>query len=156
MKQRDDTREQIKKARNGEKVVLSAKYKKLRNQVNCKIRKECILHNEKRVEKANSEGEIWKIVNEVVKPKKVIEWSIKKEDDSTTLTPLKWQTSSINSSLKNLRILKLTLTSVVYFDQLSGACSTRKLVETFFSAVFRPFLFISDLFSDFTAEINKK
>ena len=33
------------------------------------------------------------------------------------------------------------LMSVVYFDQLSGACSTRKLVETFFSAVFRPFLF---------------
>ena len=28
----------------------------------------------------------------------------------------------------------------MYFDQLSGACSTRKLVETFFSAVFRPFL----------------
>ena len=31
--------------------------------------------------------------------------------------------------------------SVVYFDQLSGDCSTRKLVETFFSAVFWPFLF---------------
>ena len=30
---------------------------------------------------------------------------------------------------------------VVYFDQLSGACCTRKLVETFFSDVFRPFLF---------------
>ena len=26
---------------------------------------------------------------------------------------------------------------VVYFNQLSGACSTLKLVETFFSAVFR-------------------
>ena len=49
---------------------------------------------------------------------------------------------------------------VVYFDQLSGAESTRKLVETFFSAVFRPFLFFfvdfRPFFSDFTAEINKK
>ena len=36
--------------------------------------------------------------------------------------------------------------SVVYFDQLSGACSTRKLVETCFSTFFvhfRPFLVIS-------------
>ena len=35
---------------------------------------------------------------------------------------------------------------VVYFDQLSGACSTRKLLETFFSAIFWPLLFISKLF----------
>ena len=35
---------------------------------------------------------------------------------------------------------------VVYFDQLSGAACTRKLVETFFKAVFQPFLFISKLF----------
>ena len=31
---------------------------------------------------------------------------------------------------------------VVYFDQLLGACSTRKLVETFFSAVFRHTCFL--------------
>ena len=35
---------------------------------------------------------------------------------------------------------------VVYFDQLLGAARTQKLVETFFSAVFQPFLFISKLF----------
>ena len=35
---------------------------------------------------------------------------------------------------------------VVYFDQLLGAAHTQKLVETFFLAVFQPFLFISKLF----------
>ena len=34
---------------------------------------------------------------------------------------------------------------VVYFDQLSGAARTRKLVETLFSR-FQPFLLISNLF----------
>ena len=60
-----------------------AKYKKLRNQVNCKIRKETIQHNENRVAKANNELEVWKIVNEVVKLKQENEWSLK-EDDLTT------------------------------------------------------------------------
>ena len=36
--------------------------------------------------------------------------------------------------------------SVVYFDQLLGAARTQKLVETFYSAVIQPFLFISKLF----------
>ena len=36
--------------------------------------------------------------------------------------------------------------TVVYFDQLLGAVRTQKLVETFFSAVFQPFLLISKLF----------
>ena len=34
----------------------------------------------------------------------------------------------------------------MYFGQLLGAAQTQKLVETFFSAVFHPFLFISYLF----------
>ena len=37
-------------------------------------------------------------------------------------------------------------TGIVYFDQFLGAGRTQKLVETFFSAVFQPFLFISKLF----------
>ena len=45
---------------------------------------------------------------------------------------------------------------VVYFYQLLGTACTQKLVKTFFSAVFQPFLIISHLFSDFTAEIKKK
>ena len=44
---------------------------------------------------------------------------------------------------------KWKIPHVVYFDQLSGAACTRKLVKTFFSAVFQPFLFISKLFQWF-------
>ena len=84
MKQRDEVRGRIHKASHGEKALLSTKYKKLRNLVNCRIRKETILHNEQRVNKANSEGEVWKVVNEVIKPKKENEWSIKKDDNTIT------------------------------------------------------------------------
>ena len=49
MKNRDDTRAQIKSASPSEKLILLAKYKKLRNLINCRIRKETIAHNEKRV-----------------------------------------------------------------------------------------------------------
>ena len=38
---------------------------------------------------------------------------------------------------------------VVYFDQHLGAARTQKLVETFFSAIFQPFLFILKLFQWF-------
>ena len=46
---------------------------------------------------------------------------------------------------KNLSVV----TTVVYFDQLLGAELTQKLVKTFFSAVFQPFMFISNLFQWF-------
>ena len=58
MCQRDSTRANVKKAKGNEKVILSLKYKKLRNLVNQKIRKETISHNENRVKNANNEGEI--------------------------------------------------------------------------------------------------
>ena len=45
---------------------------------------------------------------------------------------------------------------VVYFDQLLGAARTLKLVEILYFSRFQPFLFISNIFSDFTPEINKK
>ena len=50
-----------------------------------------------------------------------------------------------SASLKNHEFGKL-LSNVVYFDQLLGAARTQKLVETFCSAIFQPFLFISKLF----------
>ena len=46
------------------------------------------------------------------------------------LVPLTVQTAVYFTSVK---------VTVVYFDQLLGACSTQKLVETFFSAVFCTF-----------------
>ena len=51
-------------------------------------------------------------------------------------------------------------TYLLYFDQLSGDARTRKLVETFFSAVFQPFLFIKSTKKDWNqtkyAENRKK
>ena len=66
MKQRDDTREKIKSASNNGKVILLAKYKKLRNLVNYKIRQESKIHTEKRIENANSDAELWRIASEVI------------------------------------------------------------------------------------------
>ena len=48
-----------------------------------------------------------------------------------------------------------TALSVVSFDQLLGACTNQRLVKLLFSAVFNLFLLILNIFSDFTAEINK-
>ena len=56
MKNRDDTRAQIKKASSSEKLILLAKNKKLRNLINCGIRKETIAQNEKRVQSAKSDS----------------------------------------------------------------------------------------------------
>ena len=66
MKSRDETRAKIKQASSNEKITLLSKYKKLRNLITCRIRKETIEHNEQRVKNANSDGEIWKVVSEVV------------------------------------------------------------------------------------------
>ena len=49
-------------------------YKVLRNKVTCQIRKESIDFNNNRVFKAKNEGELWKIANEVLKPKSDSKW----------------------------------------------------------------------------------
>ena len=59
-------------------------YKKLRNLVNSKIRQESRIHNETRIDEANSDAELWRIASEVITPKKENEWSLKKEDESVT------------------------------------------------------------------------
>ena len=69
MKLRDLVRNKISSCKGNEKVVLNQKYKALRNQVNNLIRKENQEFNNKRITEANSEGELWKIANDVVKPK---------------------------------------------------------------------------------------
>ena len=66
MEKRDKTRNAISKAGKNEKQILITKYKKLRNQVNSKIRAESVAFNEKRVNDANDENEIWNIVNDVI------------------------------------------------------------------------------------------
>ena len=55
-----------------EKSVLLAKYKKLRNKVNSELKKDVRKFNNERVDKANDENEIWKVVNDISKPKSKI------------------------------------------------------------------------------------
>ena len=65
------TRGKIKSANStSEKVLLHAKYKALRNKVTRNIRQENIDFNNNRVNKAESEAELWKIANDVTNPKK--------------------------------------------------------------------------------------
>ena len=78
IKERDDTRKAIGKSPN-EKKILHEKYKKLRNKVTNEIRKDTIRNNCERIEKADNEKEMWKIVNEVTKPKEDQVWRLKEE-----------------------------------------------------------------------------
>ena len=70
MRKRDSTRNAIKSADGGEKVVLLQKYRTLRNKVTAQIRRENIDFNNKRIEAADNEGELWKVTNEVLNPRK--------------------------------------------------------------------------------------
>jgi len=49
--------------------VLHEQYKKLHNRVTNQIRRDAQKHNEEKVDKAGDEKEIWKVVNQVLKPK---------------------------------------------------------------------------------------
>jgi hypothetical protein len=69
MQERDSTRKRISSASKEEKPKLQAKYRQLRNRAVNQIRKDTILRNGDRIAKANNEGEMWRIVNEIVKPK---------------------------------------------------------------------------------------
>ena len=70
MRKRDSTRNAIKSADGGEKVVLLQKYRTLRNKVTSQIRRENIDFNNNRIEAADNEGELWKVTNEVLNPRK--------------------------------------------------------------------------------------
>ena len=52
-----------------EKGVQQAVYKKLRNRVISELRKDVINSNNERVEKAENENEIWKVVHDITKQK---------------------------------------------------------------------------------------
>ena len=76
MKKRDKTRRSIQAAAGKEKQVLLQQYKKLRNRVTGRIRKENIEYNDKRIVEACNEREIWNVANEVINPRKENDWSI--------------------------------------------------------------------------------
>ena len=56
--------------------MLHEQYKKLRNRVTNQIRRDTQKHNEEKVDKAGDEKEIWKVVNQVLKPKEKSEWKL--------------------------------------------------------------------------------
>ena len=76
MHERDVTRGKIRNVNSvSEKAILHAKYKAPRNKVTRNIRQENIFNNN-RVNKAESEAELWKIAKDVTNPKTLSEWSI--------------------------------------------------------------------------------
>ena len=69
IRERDLTRKQIKKAHTQEKPALQAKYKQLRNRAVNQIRKDMIKMNGDKISKAGSEGETWRIINDIMNPR---------------------------------------------------------------------------------------
>ena len=90
----------------------------LRNQINCRLRKESTAHNEKRVENAKSDAEIWKVVNEVVKPKKDNEWSIKTDSNCITSDPQEVADIFNNFFIKKVDDLKANIDKDFVSDPL--------------------------------------
>ena len=66
--ERNLTRKKMKDATHSEKVILHEKFKRLRNKVNSELKKDTIRNNNERIDKANDENEVWKIVKEISSP----------------------------------------------------------------------------------------
>ena len=77
IKERDELRKSMKRSTN-EKKVLHARYKKLRNRITNNIRRDNIHQNGERIAKAKGEDEIWKVINEVTKPRSEKVWTRKR------------------------------------------------------------------------------
>ena len=68
MRARDLTRNKIKTCNGTEKETLNKKYITLRNKVTSQIRKDNLHFNNNKINEAKSEGELWRIANNVIKP----------------------------------------------------------------------------------------
>ena len=77
MKKRDAARSMIKQSSGNQKQIWNEKYKKIRNAVTAQIKKDSIDFNNKRIDKANDENEVWKVAKEIINPTKENNWSIK-------------------------------------------------------------------------------
>ena len=84
IEERDNTRKKIITAKNKEKPLLKAKYKQLRNRTIAQIRKDTIMSNGEKINKAKNEGETWKIVNDLVKPKSHVKIVLTKPNGETS------------------------------------------------------------------------
>ena len=72
-------------ANKSEKARLLIQYKKIRNNVNNKVRQETIDHNNNRVNEARNDNEIWNIVKEVSDPKSNSQWELKISGDKISI-----------------------------------------------------------------------
>ena len=69
MKERDLARKKMTQASDQNKESLRATYKQLRNRAINQIRTDTLEQNATRISEAKNEGEVWKVVNEIIKPK---------------------------------------------------------------------------------------
>jgi hypothetical protein len=82
MKTRDGMRKSINQASAEEKKILHLKYKKTRNRVTNLIRQDNLKYSEERIENAKDENEIWKVVNEITKPREETTWKLIEDEKS--------------------------------------------------------------------------
>ena len=68
IKERDMTRKKLSNANEYDKVGLRATYKQLRNRAINQMRIDTLEQNSKRISEAKNEGEVWKVVNNIMKP----------------------------------------------------------------------------------------
>ena len=83
MKERDEARRQLKRSP-GENKILHEKYKRLRNRTTQQIRRDAVKANGKRIEEANNESEVWKVVKEINTPRSESNWTL--IDNNITIT----------------------------------------------------------------------
>ena len=69
MMQRDTTRKSLARASKEDAPSLKAKYKNLRNRAINQMRLDTLEQNAKRISEAKNEGETWKVVNDIIRPK---------------------------------------------------------------------------------------
>ena len=70
MRQRDKARGESLKAEGSMKILLHKKYKRLRNKVVSKCRREVTICNEERISSAGKPWEMWKVAQEILHPNK--------------------------------------------------------------------------------------
>ena len=83
IKTRDNLRKEMKRSP-GEKKILHERYKKLRNRITNAVRKDNINYNGDRIRRAKKDDEVWKVVNEIMKPKEDKTWILKEGEEIIT------------------------------------------------------------------------
>ena len=79
MKKREAARTMIKETSGPQKQLWNTKYRKLRNIVTSKIRKEIIDSKNNRIDSAKDENEVWKVAKEIINPVKeacILYWGV--------------------------------------------------------------------------------